>query len=60
MDYRFIRIERLDAASSVKLPIVMKDVSSSMAIQMQNPYPAPLVAPIGTGGLSTLSPYPAP
>jgi len=59
MDYRFIRIERLDAASSVKLPIVMKGVGST-AIQMQNPYPAPLIDPVGVGEISPPSPYPAP
>jgi hypothetical protein len=59
VEYKFIRIDRLDAASVVKLPIVMQDVSG-MAIQMQNPYPAPMAFPIEANDPLTPSPYPAP
>jgi len=59
MVYRFVHIVRLDAASSVKLPIVMNS-ESSMAIQMQNPYPAPVAVPIEASEPMSPSPYPAP
>jgi hypothetical protein len=55
MNYRFIGIERLDAASSVNLPTVMK-YEYAMAGRMQNPYPAPMEL----SGPLTSSTYPAP
>jgi len=59
MDYRFIRIERLDAASLTSLPIVMYTMNG-MASQMQNPYPAPAANPIEASESLTPSPYPSP
>ena len=59
MVYRFVHIVWLDAASLVKLPIVMNS-ESIMANQMQNPYPAPVAVPIEASEPLTLSPYPAP
>lgn len=59
MVYRFVHIVRLDAASLVKLPIVMNS-ESGMANQTQNPYPAPVAVPIEADEPLTPSPYPAP
>jgi hypothetical protein len=59
MNYRFIRIERLDAASIVNLPTVMNG-GYAMGIRLQNPYPNPLTSPIVLSGASTSSTYPAP
>jgi hypothetical protein len=63
--YRFIHVERIDGYVHVYLPIVIKegegDGGAGAAIDpQQNPYPAPLVDPVGVDGITTPSPYPAP
>ena len=63
--YRFIHVERIDGYVHIYLPIFIKqgegDGGAGAAMNpQQNPYPAPLVDPVGVGEMSTPLPYPAP